>query len=183
MADSPIIELTAAWVEKIHTAAPATPVVKPESPRRILMFSECVGYVHWVIPHTSAVIKTLAEKSAAFEVVETDNAEDFNAENLKNYDAVLLNNTCSIGGEDGKREMFSDFVEDEALALELKNNVMDFVRNGGGYIAIHGGGLAYLFCPEWEAMQGATFDFHPPQQEVRLKIVEPDHPLLRAFEG
>ena len=180
MVDAAQIELTSEWIGKIHTIAPAVPVVAPGARRRALMFSRCLGYQHWVTPHTSAVVKVLAEKSGAFEVVETEDAQDFVAENLGGFDAVLLNNTCPTAE---KRELFTDFCGNETQAVALKESVLDFVKEGGGFVAIHGGGLAYMFSPEWEAMQGASFDHHPPQQEVRLDPGEPDHPLLRAFEG
>jgi type 1 glutamine amidotransferase len=38
-------------------------------------------------------------------------------------------------------------------------------------------------CARWEALQGMTFDHHPRQQDVTLTPIEPDHPLLKAFEG
>jgi len=65
----------------------------------------------------------------------------------------------------------------------LKDSVLDFVAKGGGFVALHGGSLAYMHCPKWEAMQGATFDHHPAQQEVTLAAVEPGHPLVQAFGG
>ena len=30
---------------------------------------------------------------------------------------------------------------------------------------------------------GGSFDFHPAQQQVTVTPVEPDHPLVRAFDG
>jgi type 1 glutamine amidotransferase len=37
--------------------------------------------------------------------------------------------------------------------------------------------------PEFGEMLGGSFDFHPPQQEVVLNLAEPDHPLVKAFNG
>jgi type 1 glutamine amidotransferase len=97
---------------------------------------------------------------------------------LAAFDAVIFNNTCPVHP---RRAFFPDFLGDDTLAEALKDSVLDFVAGGGGFVALHGGSLAYMNCPKWEAMQGATFDYHPAQQVVRLTAVEPGHPLLQAF--
>jgi type 1 glutamine amidotransferase len=103
---------------------------------------------------------------------------DFLPGRLAAFDAVILNNTCPVHP---RRAFFADYVGDEALAEALKESVLDFVARGGGLVALHGGGLAYMNCPKWEAMQGATFDYHPAQQLVTLTAVERAHPLAQAF--
>lgn len=144
------------------------------------MFSRCLGYQHWVTPHTSAVIKVLAEKSGAFDVVESETPEVFVPGELAAFDAVIFNNTCPVHP---RRDLFFDFVADEARAAALKENVIRFVAEGGGFVGIHGASLAFMSCPKWEEMQGCTFDYHPAQQEVRLNAADPDHLLVRAFGG
>ena len=173
-------ELTPAWIEKIRQAAPKRPTAQPRAGRRALMFSLCKGFQHWVTPHTSAMVNVLAEQSGAFQAVETADIEDFAPERLAAFDGIILNNTCPVHP---RRAFFSDYAPDEARAEELKESVLSFVARGGGLAAIHGGGLAYMNCPKWEAMQGASFDYHPPQQVVTLTAVEPAHPLVQAFGG
>ena len=144
------------------------------------MLSHCHGFQHWVAPHTAAVVKVLGECSDAFEVVETEDADAFEPECLAGFDGIVFNNTCPTRPG---RDLFTDYVEDEQRAAMLRDSVLDFVAAGGGLIALHGGSLAYMNSPEWEAMQGCTFDHHPDHQRVRLVPAEPEHPLLRAFGG
>jgi type 1 glutamine amidotransferase len=144
------------------------------------MISVCRGFQHWAAPHTAAVVRTLAETSGAFRVVETTDAMEFLPGRLAAFDAVIFNNTCPVHP---RRAFFPDYVGDDALAEALKDGVLNFVAAGGGFVAIHGGSLAYMNCPKWEAMQGATFDYHPAQQQVTLTAVESGHPLVQAFGG
>jgi len=172
-------DLTDAWIDTIRAVAPKTPTVPPKARRRILMISDCKGFQHWVTPHTAAVIRVLAE-SGAFEVIETIDPMDFMPDKLDGIDGILFNNTCPFHE---RRDFFSDYIEDPELAETLKDSVIDFVAKGGGFIPVHGGNLAYMFCGKWERMQGMTFCHHPYQQYLTLVPMEPDHPLLKAFDG
>jgi type 1 glutamine amidotransferase len=174
------IELTADWIEGIRSIAPAQPTVPVERRRRALMISVSTGYMHWVTPHTGAMIKVLAEKSGAFEVVETEDPERFAPESLSGYDSVIFNNTCPI---DPGRDLFYDILQDEARAAELRDSVLAFVANGGGLVSIHGGIIAFNNHLEWSEMQGGSFARHPPQQEITITAVDPDHRLVQAFGG
>jgi predicted dehydrogenase/type 1 glutamine amidotransferase len=172
--------LSPEWVAKIRALTPERPTVAPRRARRALMISVCRGFQHWVTPHTAAVVKVLAERTGAFRVAETTDAMDFLPGRLADFDAVILNNTCPIHP---RRAFFADYLADDALAERLKDSLIGWVERGGGIVAIHGGGLTYMNCPKWEAMQGATFAYHPAQQTVTLTPVEPGHPLVQAFGG
>ncbi len=178
----PPMELTPQWEGKIAKLAPATPRVKPESKRTVLLFSRFTGFNHWVIPHTDAVIKTLGKKSGAFEVVQSNELDMFSKEKLRQFDAVILNNNCSKGPG---RNLFLDILgkgkEEEAALLE--GNLIDFVAEGGGLVAIHGAIVIFNNSERFSDLLGGSFDFHPAQQEVTINLVEPEHPLVKAFEG
>ena len=60
--------LTDEWVKKIEKLAPAKPEVQPNKHHKVLVFSLFTGFDHWVVPHTDAVMKVLAEKTGAYEV-------------------------------------------------------------------------------------------------------------------
>jgi type 1 glutamine amidotransferase len=181
MAGSPQpFDLSTKWIETIRKAAPAKPAVAPRRRRRALLYSVSLGYRHWVIPHTSAMLRVLAETSRAFELVETADPESFVPDMLAEFDAVILNNTCPT--EPG-RDSFFDVLQDQGTSETLKGNIMRFVEQGGGLVSIHGGIIAFNNCPRWDEMQGGSFDRHPRQQQVTLTAVEPPHPLARAFGG
>jgi len=178
----PAIKLTDAWKSKIKKLAPAKATAKPAKDRKVLLFSLSPGYKHWAIPHTAAVVEILGEKTGAFEVTVSNDVQMFKPESLKKFDAVILNNTCSKGPT---RNIFLDALgkgkKDEVAALE--KSLIDFVKRGGGLTAIHGAIVFLNNSAEFSELLGGSFDFHPAQQEVTLSVVEPDHPLLRAFGG
>jgi type 1 glutamine amidotransferase len=176
------IKLTDAWKSKIRKLAPAKATAKPAKDRKVLLFSLSPGFKHWCIPHTAAVVKILGEKSGAFKVTMSKDVQMFTPENLKQFDAVILNNTCT---RNPTRNIFIDALgkdkKDEAAALE--KSLLDFVKNGGGLAGIHGAIVFLNNSPEFSELLGGSFAFHPSQQEVTLKLVEPDHPILKGFGG
>jgi len=181
-AGAPAIELTPQWKGKIMELAPANPRVKPESKRTVLLFSRCTGFKHWVIPHTDVVVEALGEKSGAFEVVQSNDIEMFSKENIRQFDGIILNNNCSKNPE---RNLFLDVLgkdkKEEAAVLE--DNLINFVAEGGGLVAIHGAIVIFNNSEQFSELLGGSFAFHPAQQEVTVHLVEPDHPLVKAFEG
>jgi uncharacterized protein len=177
------------WINKIEKIAPVKPEVQPQKIRKILVFDKFTGFNHWVTPHTSQVIRVLGEKSGAFETVISKELSCFEAKNLKKYDAVVLNNNCSIGP---RRDQILDMLDDDKSLSEeqkkkkagkLENNLIDFVKKGGGLMVVHGAIVMQNNSMAFSEMVGGSFDYHPPQQEVVLELTEPEHPLLKAFEG
>ncbi|MDX1285704.1 MAG: ThuA domain-containing protein, partial [Draconibacterium sp.] len=177
------------WLDKIEEIAPEKPEVQPNKTRKILILDRFTGFNHWVTPHTSQVIKVLGKKSGAYETLITKDLSFFEAKTLKQYDAVVLNNNCSKGP---RRDQILDMLdEDTSLseeekvkkAAELENNLIKYVENGGGLMVVHGAIVMQNNSMAFSEMVGGSFDYHPPQQEVTLELVEPDHPLAAAFEG
>ena len=48
---------------------------------------------------------------------------------------------------------------------------------------LHGAIVVQNNSPEFSAMTGASFDYHPKQQKMHLKEVDKSHPLVQAFKG
>ena len=178
----PVIKVTDDWKSKIEKIAPAEPTVKPKAKRRVLVCSLATGYKHWVIPNTLAMLEILGKKSGAFEVVNTKDIMMFAPDKIKKFDAVVLNNTCS---KRDHRNLFLDVLgkENKDKVDMLEKSLLDYVKNGGGLVAIHGGGVTFNGCPEITDMMGGAFDFHLPQQEMVIKPVDADHPITKAFGG
>ena len=177
------------WKNKISRIAPQTTVAPISKEHKVLLFSLFTGYDHWVIPHAETVITMLAEKTAAYNVVKSNDISMFEKKILKQFDAIVLNNNCSVGD---RRDLFYDALgsivnlkedEREYKAAELEKNLISFVKNGGGLFVIHGGIVMQNNSADFSEMLGGSFDYHPPQQEIELQIVEEDHPLTKAFEG
>jgi type 1 glutamine amidotransferase len=181
-------EVNTEWKEKIRSIAPES-TAKVDKKTKTLLFSLHTGYYHWVIPHTDEVIKILAEKSCEFEVTATKDIAYFHKDSLAKYDVVILNNNCS---DRARRDLFWDALgADTTLsdtlrsikAAELENNLISFVKNGGGLVVLHGSIVMQNNSMEFSQMVGGSFDYHPPQQEIELTLVDSDHPMLKAFEG
>ena len=196
-----IVPPTEQWVAKVKELAPATATVAPKAKRKVLVFSVATGYQHAVMPHADAVLKVLAEKTGAFEPTFSTDLEMFSPEKIKQFDAVILQNTCS---NNPKRNLFMDILSAKgrgltktlgakykdltpaqrtAKAAELEKSLLDYVAAGGGMVGVHGAIVTFNTSDEFGRAMGAHFSYHPRAQELTLKPVEPSHPLLKAFGG
>lgn len=185
--DLAIVPLNQMWREKIEALAPSQTRFPSSAPKKILILSLHTGFEHWVIPHTEEVFKILGSKSKQFEVIASKDIHQFEKESLSKYDAVVLNNTCS---KPDHRHLFWDQLraestEDSAAVMtkaqKLESNVIEFVNKGGGLLIIHGGITTFNNSAKFSALVGASFDYHPPQQQVQVKLENPGHPLVAAF--
>ena len=185
--DLAIVPLIQDWKQKIEALAPSQTRFPSTSAKKILLFSLHTGFEHWVIPHTEEVFKILGSKSKQFEVTASKDIHQFEKESLSNYDAIVLNNTCS---KPDHRHLFWDQLRAEstldsavvmAKAQELESNVIEFVKKGGGLLLLHGGITTLNNSQKFSELVGASFDYHPPQQLVQVKLENPSHPLVAAF--
>jgi type 1 glutamine amidotransferase len=190
-AKTEIVPPTAEWSAEIEKIAPAKPTV--ETPRRkLLVFSLRTGFDHKVMPHVDRVFQILGEKSGAFETTVAIDIEMLTPQKLSSYDVLVLNNNCSKGA---RRNLFLDELEDnakyagmsepdrQAKADALEQSMLDFVARGKGLVVIHGAPTLLNNSAKFTEMIGAAFDYHPPNQEVTVRTVDEDHPLVAAFRG
>jgi type 1 glutamine amidotransferase len=185
--DMAVVPLTSAWKQKIEALAPSQMRFPSTSPKKILLFSLHTGFEHWVIPHTEEVFKILGTKSKGLDIIPSKDIHQFEKESLANYDAIVLNNTCS---KPDHRHLFWDQLRAEstgdsagvmAKAQELESNLIEFVGKGGGLLLLHGGITTLNNSSKFSDLVGASFDYHPPQQQVQVKLENPNHPLVAAF--
>lgn len=182
-------ELTKEWMDKIENIAPSEPRITVSKKKKVLIFSLHTGFEHWTIPHTQAVIKKIAEKSGSFSVFTSKDISVFEKKSLRNYDVIVLNNNCSIGD---KRNLFWDALKgDSSLndeqrakkAKKLEDNLVDYIKKGHGLMVLHGAIVMQNKSPKFGEMVGGSFDYHPKQQMIQVKLVDKTHPLLQAFNG
>jgi len=185
--DLAVVPLTPAWKQKIEALAPSQTQFPSTSPKKILLFSLHTGFEHWVIPHTEEVFKILGSKSKGFAMTASKDIHQFEKASLANYDAIVLNNTCS---KPDHRHLFWDQLRAEstadsaavmAKAQELESNLIEFVSQGGGLLLLHGAVTTLNNSSKFSDLVGASFDYHPPQQQVQVKLENPNHPLVAAF--
>lgn len=181
--------------EQIHDAAPARPTVAPERPRRVLVWvtpKHLMGkdpHKGYCIPYGTAAIRTLGTKTGAFEPVVSDDLASFLPASLARFDAIVLNNSSGPWvvptDADMARPEFREHGPD-AAAVErvLRDALLKFVRDDGrGIVAYHFAIGANRHWPEFREMLGASFTGHPWNEEVGVRVEEPDHPLTAAFAG
>ncbi len=183
------IPITKEWIANLSEIAPSKTTISINKKRKILVFSKATGFDHWTIPHNNEVWKILASKTGAFEVVIGFDITHFEKKNLKHYDAVILNNSNPTGPE---RNLFYDLLRNYSSltnkkafekAAKYEENLMDYVKGGGGLFIMHGAVVVQNNSAAFSKMVGGSFDYHPKQQEIQLKEVDKGHPLVSAFKG
>ena len=183
----PEVTLDHEWKGKIHSLAPEKPTFPTKKKKQILVFSLHTGFNHWVIPHTEEMIKIIGEKSGAFTVTGSKDISEFESKNLKKYDAIILNNTCS---RPDHRNLFWDKLRADSnadsvtlmkKAQELESNLLNYVKKGGGLMLLHGAVTTQNNSWAFSRLVGASFDYHPPQQSFQVYLEDADHPLVSAF--
>lgn len=149
----------------IEAALPDSPVVAPRQTRSMLVFNLSKGFMHESIRWVDFAISRMGEKTGAFQTVVTGDTAMFQPDRLAGFDAVLFNNNTG--------EPFID--------PTLRASLLDFVRGGGGVIGLHAATDGFFEWPEFGEMMGAYFVNHPWNEEVTLRLEEPEHPLTAVF--
>ena len=160
-----------ATAEEIGNISRAIPDgIMPRKKHKVLVFSKAFTYYHSSIAVAKEMAKQMGEKTGLFDADFTDDPKDLSAENLKNYDTVYLNNSTSI---------------ERGLTTEkMRKEFLEFVRNGGGVVAIHAatdGGW-----PGYTDMIGGNFDGHPWGHEGTYCLCNEDlnHSVVKGiFDG
>lgn len=175
------------WKDKITALAPEKANFPFKKKKKVLVFSLHTGFWHWVNPHTEAMIQILADKSGALEITTSTDIAMMEASNLKKYDAVVFNNTNS---KPKYRNLFVDKIsEDTTLdsaevwnqAKKLENNIINYVKKGGGILLVHGGDTMLNNSMEFSKLTGGSFDYHTKQQAFQVRVVDPNHPLTKSL--
>lgn len=171
-------------LEKIAAAIPDEAPAKPESERKILLFTKTNGFRHDSIPTGVASLTKLGERTGAFRVTHSEDEAMFEPESLLQFDAVIMLNTT---GEVFRPEKLPEEESARTTVLEreerLKKSLVDFVKSGKGLAGMHSATDTYKNWKEYNDMMGGAFDGHPWHMEVPIKNLDPDHPVNAAFQG
>ncbi len=152
---------------KIREALPEKATAKPARPRKLMVFSRCEGFNHTGgIAGAAAAFRMMGEKTGAFTATESTDMAVFEPGTLNQYDAVVFNNSTALKFE----------------SPVYRQSLSEFVRGGKGVIGIHAATDNFYDWPEGAEMMGALFAGHP-WGRCAVKLDDPGHPLLRAFEG
>ena len=159
--------------EKIAAGVPKSAPAKPSKPRKVLVFSKTAGFRHGSIPTGVEAMKQMGKSTGAFEVTATEDDSFFEPEKLKNFDAVLFLNTTG--------EVFKS--KEAGREERLKKSLVDFVKSGKGLIGTHSATDTYKKWKDFNDMMGGAFAGHPWHTKIRVKNLDPGHPLNAAFAG
>ncbi len=80
-------------IEKMTAAMPEKAPVTPKKPHKVLVYSKCGGFYHGAIPYGNKCMEIMGKETGAFEAVVSDDLSNFEADKLKEFDAIILNNT------------------------------------------------------------------------------------------
>ncbi|MFD2935804.1 ThuA domain-containing protein [Spirosoma flavum] len=123
-------------------------------PGRILVFSKTKGWKHTSIPFGNVAIQKLGRENN-FRVDTTKNADYFNDDSLRHYQAVVfLSTTGNI------------LNQQQQAAFER------YIQAGGGYMGIHAAADTEYDWPWYNKLVGAYFASHPSQSNVRKATVD-----------
>ncbi|MDD2600895.1 MAG: ThuA domain-containing protein [Kiritimatiellae bacterium] len=155
-------------IAKIKAIIPEKLGANPKN-HKILVFWRCEGFVHGAaIEYSLEAFKLVQEKYPAYKFDYSREYADLSGDNLKKYDAVVLNNTTHMNTK-------------ENFALEY--DLIDFVRAGKGLVVIHAGADNFYQAEAAAEMVGGLFDGHPwgAGGTWAFKLDEPGHPINSTF--
>ncbi|EDU45883.1 secreted glycosyl hydrolase [Pyrenophora tritici-repentis] len=114
-------------------------------PFNILVFSKTTGYRHDSIPAGINLFHTLSTRTKSFNVTATEDAAVFTPTTLSAYTVIVL--LQNIGPA--------------LLTADQLSAFHDWVRAGGGVVAIHGAAAGMPEEKWYTDLIGASFDMHP----------------------
>jgi type 1 glutamine amidotransferase len=178
-------------VSAMIAALPDKPLATPQSLRRVLVLCTANGWVHTSIPLAAKMVEYLGDKTGAWMTTITYDPASITADNLKQYDAIFLDNTTGA---------FLDEPHDEATTQARRQALLDFVKSGKGLAGIHAATDSYHTSPrpasggeepttaptgtwpEFNEMIGGFFKFHWPYPTlIHVKIDDPNSPLTSMY--
>ena len=175
----------------IAQAMPKKPIVKPKTDRKVLIYSATSGFRHKSIPYGKIALEEMGKQTGAFTAVISDDPANFEADKLKQFDAVILLNTTQdffMPSAKTEKEKYSDSEWTAMLNRHnrLVDNLIDFVEAGGGLVGIHSATDSCYQHEEYGETIGAYFWGHPwgAKTNVTIVVEDPEHEIIKpVFKG
>ena len=174
-----------ARVEAIAASLQPAPSAKP---RHVLVYGISFGPHRNTIRTAQQVFRLLGEKSGAFTPVISEDLANFEADTLRRFDAVIFANTTGeVFCRPADKEQFNALKAEEKRqqgqnAARLTQILADYVRGGGGFMAIHAATDTLKNHQVYGDMIGAVFTQHPwgPKETVMIRVEDPGHALAQG---
>ena len=153
-------------------ASVAAAAQQPQARGSILIYSGTTGYRHDSIPAGIRAISNLAAAQRGLRVVASEDPSVFSAASLKRFKAIVLL-SCTT---DPKNPASEWLVGDRRAALQ------QFVRNGGGVLAIHAAADSHYSWPWYSRLIGGHFARHPQgTPKGNVTVVAPGDPAVQGL--
>jgi type 1 glutamine amidotransferase len=156
--------LPAAMRAGIEAATPRKPAVTPKRPRKVLVTDIQMYSGHATIPHSNYLIELIGKYTGAYETTFSNDPELLRYPKVKEFDAVLLSNTCGMVHNDP----------------EVRADLLRYVREGGGIGGTHAVTFTNNNWPEFAELMGGWAGAHRVEKQV-LKVDDPESPLTKSF--
>ena len=172
-------QLTEEEKQRIEAAIPRQAQAHPKRHRKVLVVTlniwdgvERRG--HTSIPYGNLAIQRMGQKTGAYETVFSNDLSMFRPENLKQFDAIIFNNTVGV------------LFEDPAM----RESLLSFVREGKGFSGFHAAGATFVQYPKYDQfppfgdmLGGYENGGHPwgPRDVITMKVEDPQNPVNAAF--
>ena len=136
--------------------------------KTVLIYGKTMGFRHKdAIEKGSPILKEIAE-GLGYKAVISEDPAVFDPDRVKEWDLIIYNN-CT-GRLNPEKE-------------EQRTALMDRIKGGAGFMGFHAATDCNYNWPEYGEMINGYFSGHPWNQEVRSKIEDPEHPLMKPFGG
>lgn len=155
----------------ILAVALACVVAVKAEPKHILVVTATQGFRHSSIPLAEKIIGAMGETTGLWDVdyarggADGKGSEDLQQkmtrEALKKYDAIIFANTTGD------------------LPLPDRDALIDFVKSGKGFAAMHSGSDTFHGWPPYIQMLGGEFQIHHAQAQVDCINLDREHPATR----
>lgn len=179
-------------LERLEAATPKTAAAKPQKQRNILVFSRTCGFRHEQgIPAAKLAFSLMGEKLGVWNAKISEDLADISPDKLSQYDCIVLNNTTGMCFGEPQPKM-RKLPQAERAAVQKRSDeickaLVEYVRNGGGILAIHAAVDSYNYDPfrnrEYTDMLGGEFVAHPwylSNAPVTMVIDDTKSPLVKG---
>ncbi|MDW8034228.1 MAG: ThuA domain-containing protein [Nitrososphaerota archaeon] len=135
--------------------------------KRMLVLTHSAGFKHDYLPIAIETFKKISKENG-FEAIVTEDCSTVNEKGLREFSAILFLTSGELPMND-----------------EQKKSLINFVKNGGGFIGVHNAADTFYQFQDYGEMLGGYFKAHPWIQEVIVKVEDDNHPatnhLPRSF--
>ncbi|MGH9417852.1 MAG: ThuA domain-containing protein [Terriglobales bacterium] len=152
----------------------------PRNMKTLLIWADTRNGIaqHDMVSHAAAVIEEMGyETGAYYAYIRTDS-------NIISYQPKMTTGQRASGGPSLANVNAIFFLGHREVPIDAgqKAELLQFVKNGGGFVAAHMASTAFMSWPEFGALLGGRFDGHPWGDTTAPVVVEdPGFPGMQFF--